>query len=191
MKYFPIEAKDTCSLSEQVFMQDMTNRKQSPTGEMPDPLIELALRVQPSGVPPAYGSWLLTPRPPLHEGEKQPCCQKRGRGVKLLLTAKYLGVMRMRGQPRFATWGFAPAPNSPKTVTLRSTPCKGCGNAPRGLKTAHRALFGVPEGGRAPKAAPQASRAAVLQPCRAWLRSFNFDQKDNVIQVLSDIITLP
>ena len=39
---------------------------------MPDPLIELALRVQLSGVPPAYGSWLLTPRPPLHEGEKQP-----------------------------------------------------------------------------------------------------------------------
>ena len=40
---------------------------------MTDPLIELALRVQLSGVPPAYGSWLLTPRPPLHEGEKQPC----------------------------------------------------------------------------------------------------------------------
>lgn len=43
---------------------------------MPDPLIELALRVQLSGVPPAYGSWLLTPRPPLHEGEKQPVGQE-------------------------------------------------------------------------------------------------------------------
>jgi len=42
---------------------------------MPDPLIELALRVQLSGVPPAYGSWLLTPRPPLHEGEKHPVRQ--------------------------------------------------------------------------------------------------------------------
>jgi hypothetical protein len=43
---------------------------------MPDPLIELALRVHLSGVPPAYGSWLLTPRPPLHEGEKQPVGQE-------------------------------------------------------------------------------------------------------------------
>jgi len=43
---------------------------------VPDPLVELALRVQLSGVPPAYGSWLLTPRPPLHEGEKQPVGQK-------------------------------------------------------------------------------------------------------------------
>ena len=43
---------------------------------MPDPLIELALRVQLSGVPPAYGSLLLTPRPPLHEGEKQPVGQE-------------------------------------------------------------------------------------------------------------------
>jgi len=42
---------------------------------MPDPLIELALRVQLSGVPPAYGSWLLTPQPPLHEGEKPPVGQ--------------------------------------------------------------------------------------------------------------------
>ena len=46
---------------------------------MPDPLIELALRVHLSGVPPAYGSWLLTPRPPLHEGEKQPVGQE-GKG---------------------------------------------------------------------------------------------------------------
>ena len=53
--------------------------KQSPTGELTDPLIELALRVQLSGVPPAYGSWQLTPRPPLHEGEKQPVDQE-GRG---------------------------------------------------------------------------------------------------------------
>lgn len=53
--------------------------KQSPTGEMTDPLIELALRVQLSGVPPAYGSWQLTPHPPLHEGEKQPVNQE-GRG---------------------------------------------------------------------------------------------------------------
>ena len=43
---------------------------------MTDPLIELALRVQLSGVPPAYGSWLLTPQPPLHEGEKQPVGQE-------------------------------------------------------------------------------------------------------------------
>jgi hypothetical protein len=43
---------------------------------MPDPLIELALRVQLSGVPPAYGSWLLTPQPPLHEGEKHPVRQE-------------------------------------------------------------------------------------------------------------------
>ena len=49
--------------------------KQSPTGELTDPLIELALRVQLSGVPPAYGSWQLTPHPPLHEGEKQPVIQ--------------------------------------------------------------------------------------------------------------------
>jgi hypothetical protein len=48
---------------------------------MPDPLIELALRVQLSGVPPAYGSWLLTPRPPLHEGEKQPVGQET-RGIR-------------------------------------------------------------------------------------------------------------
>ena len=53
-----------------------TTKKQSPTGEMTAPLIELALRVQLSGVPPAYGSWLLTPRPPLHEGEKQPAGQE-------------------------------------------------------------------------------------------------------------------
>jgi len=50
--------------------------KQSPTGEVTDPLVELALRVHLSGVPPAYGSWLLTPHPPLHEGEKQPVLQK-------------------------------------------------------------------------------------------------------------------
>ena len=58
--------------------------QQSPTGDMPAPLIELALRVQLSGVPPAYGSWLLTPRPPLHEGEKQPVGQE---GKKIAVTS--------------------------------------------------------------------------------------------------------
>jgi len=47
-----------------------------PRGMGQTPLSELALRVQLSGVPPAYGSWLLTPQPPLHEGEKQPVGQK-------------------------------------------------------------------------------------------------------------------
>ena len=47
-----------------------------PRGMGQTPLSELALRVQLSGVPPAYGSWLLTPQPPLHEGEEQPVRQK-------------------------------------------------------------------------------------------------------------------
>ena len=52
---------------------------------MPDPLVKLALRVQLSGVPPAYGSWLLTPQPPLHEGEKQPVVKE---GKEKIATSK-------------------------------------------------------------------------------------------------------